>query len=521
MKEQIGHVDARPSKGVYQSIIVDYNLNIAISELVDNAIDCWSALGQLHKLTVRIDLGLDQQTVLVNDNAGGVPESDLRFLVSPGATNTDVGGESIGIFGVGGKRSVVALAQRIAITSRFKKERTILIEYDDTWLKSDNDWNVPKYQIDDIDPGCTTIELTRLRFTIDGDSIEVLRDHLAASYALFLEKENVEILLQNEPLKPRLFENWAYPPDYRPTIGKSTLITTDGSKIRFRGVAGLMVEPASIAGEYGVYFYCNGRLVARGLKVPEVGFKQPHHSISLVRVVVCLNGPANCMPWTSSKSSLNFTNNVFRTLRKWLLNNVSYYCSLSRRLQPEWDESVFRYTEGEPIKYKIDDFERVPASFRAPVPKMRPSYRDAMETANEVVSEQMPWIKGLYESVVAVDLIYRETRLEAKNRICLVVLDSTIEIAFKDFLLNHPEKPVGLNELKKRSREQIQDLVRDYGVVPNDLWARFDYFYRLRCQLIHERSGARITDDEINNFRNSVQVALQKMFEIRWVERNA
>jgi hypothetical protein len=521
MKEQIGVIDAQPTKRVYQSIIADYDFNIAISELVDNAIDQWNSNERRLNLVVRIDLSLEQQTIRVSDNAGGLAEKDLRCLVSPGASKTHGDGETIGIFGVGGKRSVVALAQNIIVRTRYHKEATFAVEYDDAWLAEDGEWHLPKYRVDNIDPSSTVVELTKLRFKIETEVVESLRDHLASTYGLFLGGQHMELRLQGELISPRLFDNWAYPPDFPPTEGKNTIVMEEGDRVRFRGIAGLMREPASIAGEYGVYFYCNNRLIARGLKVPEVGFKQPHHSVSLVRVIVFLTGPAQCMPWDSSKSSLNFSKPIFRIIRNWLLNNVQYYCALSRKLQPEWDEAVFRHKNGEPFQYKIETFDRVPASFRAPLPRMRPNYRDEIEEANKEVAEKKPWAKGLYEGVVAVDLIYKEKRLEQKNRICLIVLDSTLEISFKDFLLNHPDQPVGVNALKKKSRDQVHDTVRSYGVVPEDTWERIDYFYRLRCQLIHERSAARITDDEINNYRNIVQIVLHKLFGIRWVNRES
>jgi Histidine kinase-, DNA gyrase B-, and HSP90-like ATPase len=518
MKEQIGTVDALPTKRVYKSIIADYDPNIALCELVDNAIDQWNTTERKQKLRVRIDLNLEQQVVQVLDNAGGLAQKDLKCLVSPGLSKITGKTESIGIFGVGGKRSVVAIAQKIAISSRYRKEPTLLVEYDDAWLEKDAEWELPFFRVSNIEPGSTVIELSKLRFTLEPEFVTTLKDHLSATYGTFLSRDLIEIYLQKEPVPGRLFENWAFPPQYPPTEGRSELQTAEGDKIKFRGIAGLMTEPASVAGEYGVYFYCNDRLIARGLKAPEVGFTQPHHSVSLVRVLVFLNGPSECMPWNSSKSSINYSHAIFRTIRKWLLSNVEYYCALSRRLQPEWDESVFAHKHGEPVKYQIESFDRVPASFRAALPTMRPNYRDAMEDANQRLSDEKPWAKGLYEGVVAVDLIFKQKRLEQKNRICLIVLDSTLEIAFKDYLLNHEAKPVGVNEIRNKSREQIQKLVENHNVVPKNLWERITYYYRIRCQLIHERSAARITDEEIVNFRNIVQVALKKMFGIRWVD---
>jgi Histidine kinase-, DNA gyrase B-, and HSP90-like ATPase len=83
-----------------------------------------------------------QQTITVEDNAGGLPKADLRFVVGPGETGTNPTDETIGIFGVGTKRAVVALAQDVKITTRFRKHQ---IDFDDNWLK-DDDWELPIYE---------------------------------------------------------------------------------------------------------------------------------------------------------------------------------------------------------------------------------------------------------------------------------------------------------------------------------------------------------------------------------------
>ena len=65
---------------------------------------------------------------------------------------------TIGIFGVGTKRAVVALAQEVRIRTR-QGAATYLIEFDDAWLKDSEDWHLPVYEVPAISPGSTHIEL--------------------------------------------------------------------------------------------------------------------------------------------------------------------------------------------------------------------------------------------------------------------------------------------------------------------------------------------------------------------------
>ena len=91
-------------------------------------------------------------------------------------------------------------------------------------------------------------------------------------------------------IKGVTFENWAFPPKYSPHKYVGSIQSDDGGKVKVEVLGGLTLT-SSPAGEYGVYIYCNDRLIAKELKSHDVGFLtglvgQPHPSISLVRVIV-------------------------------------------------------------------------------------------------------------------------------------------------------------------------------------------------------------------------------------------
>jgi sensor histidine kinase regulating citrate/malate metabolism len=117
VKQQI-RVDATPSKRLYLSIIADYDVNKAICELVDNAIDLWTIGKRRTNISISIQLDPSQQRIDVVDNAAGISEADLAFVIAPGYSKNQDSSETIGIFGVGTKRAVVALAQDVKIRTR-------------------------------------------------------------------------------------------------------------------------------------------------------------------------------------------------------------------------------------------------------------------------------------------------------------------------------------------------------------------------------------------------------------------
>ena len=382
MKKEIDSVNATPTKRLFQSIIADYDLNKSICELIDNGLDVWVRGRRARPIEIGITLDKIQQTIAVADNAGGLAKSELRYIVGPGQTGTSPTDETIGIFGVGTKRAVVALAQDIKIKTRRARQNTFQVEFDDDWLE-DDDWDLPVYQVDNISPGTTEVNLQRLRVQITDETITHLRDHLSTTYAKFLGQNGVTINLNDQVLEPQFFENWAYPPKYSPQKFTGILKTENDRVVTVEAIAGLSRESSPAAGEYGVYFYCNDRLIARALKTFEVGFTKglaglPHPKVSLTRVLVFLNGDARSMPWNSSKSDISTKHEVFLALRDWLVQVVKDYASLSRIWMGDWPANVFKYKTGKINKVKITDFPSVKKSFLPPLPKSRPRYAEVI-----------------------------------------------------------------------------------------------------------------------------------------------
>jgi len=522
MKTQVGTVDATPSKRLYLSIIADYDLNKAICELIDNALDIWTMTERRKPVEITVNLDDNQQTIFVKDNAGGISKSDLPYIVGPGHTSNPETSPIIGIFGVGTKRAVVALAQDIKIKTGKINSKSYQVEFDDNWLENRDDWKLPVYEIDEILNGQTVIELQKLRIKITKERLNYLKKHLQSTYARFLENRDVIIKLNSERLSPILYENWSYPPGYEPRRYTGKLNTKTGSEIDVNVLAGLTLESSPTGGEYGVYFYCNDRLIVKGLKSFDVGFStglagKPHPKISLTRVIVSLNGEAKLMPWNSSKSEINTNHEVFVALQKWLVQVVKDYASLSRRFQGDWPEQVFKYPKGKTVDVKIDNFPAANTSYLPPLPVSRPRYGDIIKQKNKNIAKTKPWTKGIYEGIIAVDLIFKQN-LEQKNRICLLLLDSNLEIAFKEYLVNESGHPYNDQQLEHifKNRYSVHDEVKKYIKIKQDIWKKLDYYYKIRCELIHKRSTATLSDDDVLDYRETVEAIFKKLYKLKF-----
>lgn len=383
MKKEVKIVDGTPEKRLFWSIISDYDLKTSMCELIDNALDIWLKSGKSDALTIKLDLDSDRQLIRIQDNAGEVPEGEHRVLVSPGGTLNNPDDNVIGLFGVGSKRAVVALAEETKILTRHKDGPSYEIDINQDWLGSE-EWELPVYEIDQIQPNSTIVDLSKLRSPLGSQDVEELQLHLGETYAFFLKLPNFEIVINGQNVKPIEFDKWAYPPGFEPRCYIFNIPINDGDAVGVELNAGLIREKESGKDEYGVYFYCNNRLIAKEIKDKEVGYITklagvPHSDASLARVIVKLYGSARLMPWNSSKSAVSYSHHVFRALHGFLVPVVSDYSSLSRRFKGRWEEEVFAHPSGEMQYEDINDIGKARSSRLPALPRVRKSYADNLK----------------------------------------------------------------------------------------------------------------------------------------------
>ena len=525
-KREFETVDGTPEKRLFLSIISDYDLRTGLCELVDNALDLWVSNQKKPQLKIEITLDVQRQLISVKDNAGGVKEDQLRLLIAPGATRNDAGQELIGIFGVGGKRAGVALGEHVEIRTRHKNGKSRQIDVTNDWLTSD-DWNLATYEIPQIPRNTTTVDISKLRQSFDEQDVERIRSHLGETYSWFIN-EGCKIDLNAAPVPSISFESWAYPPQFVPRKASFRISPTGAGELSVVMTAGLIHDRDPEAENYGVYFYCNHRLIVKELRTRDVGYfvsgeaGVPHPDASLCRVIVELQGPAELMPWNSSKSGLNFSHPAFAQLRPKLINLVSYFSSLSRRMKKDWDDQVFRHKAG---TMEMIDPEEILSDRKIVLPTLPRSRRlpriEVIKNQNKKLLDREPWTLGLVEAIGLVDLIVKQN-LDTKNRAALILLDSNFEIGLKEFIVNRTDlfPPRVYNDAKIRnifnSRQAVINEVSAHISLPAPLLRKINHYYNLRNKLIHERATVGITDRQIQDYLKVVEQVLRKLFDLRF-----
>jgi hypothetical protein len=526
-KRQLEIIDGTPEKRLFLSIISDYDLRTGLSELVDNAIDLWTENGCREPLKVWVTLDEARQLIQVADNAGGVQEAQLRLLIAPGASRNRDSKDIIGTFGVGGKRAGVALGELVEIRTRFKQEKSLQIDITKVWLENE-DWSLAAYEIPDIEPGTTSVTISQLRQRMDEHDVDALKDHLSAAYGWFIQ-HGCSIIVNGVDINPVLFDSWAFPPDFEPRRTSFDVWPTADKKLGVTIEAGLIFDRDPEAENYGVYFYCNNRLIVKELKVRDVGYYVsgeagvPHPDASLCRVIVRIQGPAEVMPWTSSKSGINYSHAAFLQIRPTLINLVSYYSSLSRRLKKQRETTVYPHTKG--TVHDVEP-EAVATKRRMVMPDLPRSRRlplvQELKEKNKRKIAAQPWTIGLIESMGIVDLISRQ-KIDTRNRVALILLDSNFEIALKEYIVARSDlfppnkyKNSHIASLFEQGRKAVIKEVQAHVSLSSTLLSKIDHYYLLRNSLIHERATQQITDAQIDDYRKIIEKVLSLLFGLKF-----
>src|SRR5205085_2636679 len=109
-----------------------------------------------------------------------------------------------------------ALAETVSIKTRHGNSKSYQIDFTRDWLESP-DWNIPHYEIPDIEPGVTIIDLSALRKTLSKEEIGFLIEHLGEVYSWFLQDATAcNIKVNGNDIKPKGFEKWAFPAGHEP-----------------------------------------------------------------------------------------------------------------------------------------------------------------------------------------------------------------------------------------------------------------------------------------------------------------
>jgi len=123
-----------------------------------------------------------------------------------------------------------------------------------------------------------------------------------------------------------------------------------------------------------------------------------------------------------------------------------------------------------------------------------------------------PWLLGIIEALKCVALI-RSSTLSTRNRLSLVMLDSTFEISLRQYLQN--VKKITLDPKEHRPRFRLFDIAKKHINIPPEVWDHLDYFWNTRNPQYHQDANISVPDTVYNEFAELITFMLDKMFNIK------
>lgn len=339
-------VDADPTKDFFvHTLTKDVTLTECIMDLLDNSIDgARNHLARTRKDPsgrldqYRVDIETRQDRFVVRDNCGGIPLTVAEKYAFRFGRVEDPHGESvssIGLYGIGMKRAMLKIGERISVESATENESFKLDWNVPNWMKSDN-WSLTLDAGGDYPLG-TSISISDMPIPIskrlnDGNFIAELAGSIARDYS-FIMRKGFSVFINGVVIKPYVFEV---------VVGEGfepykEVITIDGVQVDI--TAGMSApppddistdafeyEPSTKADVYGWFILCNDRVVVAADKSVKtiwgriIGGKRfttwhPQY-YGFLGIVNFRSTDPGKLPWTSTKRNIDDSDPVFqRTIR--------------------------------------------------------------------------------------------------------------------------------------------------------------------------------------------------------------
>jgi hypothetical protein len=507
----MGIISALPSKRIYRSIMQDYNLLTAVCELIDNVIDNWK---NNWKKSVLIDIEFDirTSTIIIFDNSWWI--ENLEHIIAPWKTWNTWNDEIIGIFWVWSKRAAIALAKHVRFRTFFKKP--LYIEYDENWLEDENNWDLEENKDTSwLKKWTTKIELSKLRVEIWEEIINSLKEELSFIYGLFLKDKNLILNINWKKLEWKILNNW-WEYNWNKPIKTEYCFKVDWKEIKLNILSWIKTQTSS-SWEYGVYFYWNNRLIAKEIKDKEVWYYSwnawlPHPYASLGQFIIEFHWPSNLLPWNSSKTWIVYSHEIYKKIRNIIEKFVWEYTKLSRKIVSSKDIlNVKKYNKKININ-KIKSLKILEIKTYLPsIPKKTKFF--SLKEKNSILLKKKKYLEWILETFVVINFIYKKN-LNQKNRIILILLDSSLEISLKEYLLNDVSS-FSWNIKSMNLKEKIDEVWKTKPLILK-YKSNFLLNRNIRNTFIHDKAYMTVTSKDLEEYERNIQTVLKEIFWIKF-----
>jgi hypothetical protein len=347
---ELGKADANASRAFFVRMLTrDISVEDCILDLVDNSVDsAWKKLGR-KPLTLsagpdfsafRVDLNFDDKSFRISDNCGGMSlESAEKYALTFGrkAEDPEDSAEfSIGVYGIGLKRAVFKIGNRIEIRSTYsrkgKRDSFVVPIKVESWvLDPDTDWEFPILSSDPMKEDGLSVGVERLtplaEYTFSDPEFEgSLVRTIARDYALHLH-HGFRVFVNGKRVHGEEFKLYASG-EFTPQFDSWTEVVGTKS-VDIEILAGFAFPPPSDndptprsvrEDKSGWYVACNGRIVMAAdksnLSVWGDEFPAWHPQYTgFFGLIAFTTEDTELLPLTTTKRNVDLSSLVYRRSR--------------------------------------------------------------------------------------------------------------------------------------------------------------------------------------------------------------
>ena len=355
---------AKPAKRFFVEMLTrDIDLDDAILDLLDNSLDgllraTGADLEQYKEH--RIDIAVSSERFEIRDNCGGIPTKvaqEYAFRMGRPVGDIDNGIPTIGMYGIGMKRSVFKMGTDIKIVSR-NEDRCFSVGITSDWLQDDNAWDLEMEECETpLDENGTVISVADLYpgikslYAEDSDFVGRLMEKISIHYA-FVLKNGLDITVNGKSIKGKeislLIDN------ERSTIASKTGIlpfvyTEENDGLEITIVCGLADAPPSLEEDEanaesgkvdridaGWTILCNERVVLYADRSRLTGWGDGlplfHYQFNtLVGIVSFRSNVAAKLPVTTTKRGVDASSDVFLRVRRKMIEGMRLFVDYTNK----------------------------------------------------------------------------------------------------------------------------------------------------------------------------------------------
>jgi len=399
-------VSFQPTKELFINILTrDISIHDCILDLLDNAVDSYTRSGIDEKREVR--LNFDKSKVSIWDNCGGIDKSKLQKEVFRfGATDFSSHLPTIGVYGIGLKRSIFKLGESIIFETDDGKDYCKLkIDVNDWLNKKDPEgkdkWDLEltetsKTRLKNGEKSYTSIKIEQLRYetkeTFTTDFETKFKETVKIYYSRFIQNNKINFYINDE--EQRGFEIIVKSSDdFKPVKLEDEYEGVEATIICWLDLKEDEKRARKEPGHQGWNIFMNERLVIFDDTSEDTGWLEGgsflpkfHQIYNQFRGVVFLNtnNPSK-LPINTSKNGFNKENEIYHHLLNLMvkvarpfINFLSIkYKEQKEKINIKEDELLATIDEDskrkkeEIIKTSIDDIktEEYQSSFTPPIQK--------------------------------------------------------------------------------------------------------------------------------------------------------